>query len=193
MVNHVLAEIYDAPLQTVRTKDLSQYYRNPSKELSRLARDSRVVRLAHGVYMGVPPQFIGLPWFPPSHLAAIAWATAVYGEGIPILSGVGAARFHHAIPREISVCEVSVPVPRRDLVLDNGTAVRFSSRGYSEKLSITAKTDLGSFRITTRQQTLEDLLYQLDHNSGFTESLRSDISVAAKFLSQPSSISDGSS
>lgn len=158
-MNEGLAIIHDSPMKTLRAKDLSGVYFNPSKELNRLASDNRVVRLAHGVYMAVPPEYVGLNWFPPPYLAAIGWATAMYGNRVPVLSGISAARFHHAIPRELSLAMVSAPAPRRPVPMDDGTLLLVSARSYDALETQLAESPFGKFRVTTPQQTLEDLQF----------------------------------
>lgn len=43
--------------------------------------------------------------------AAAAVATALYGDGVPVLTGLSAARMHRALPRAIGVGYVAVPTP----------------------------------------------------------------------------------
>lgn len=52
---------------------------------------------------------IDVDWRPPFEHAAMAYATAQYGDRVPILFGIGAAPFHRPIPRAVAVTVVAVP------------------------------------------------------------------------------------
>lgn len=114
----VPVEITAAPLRTVRPLMLREVCANPETELVRLMRAGLVTRIAPGTYMAkpdtVPP---GRPWRPEVEEAAMAYATAQCGPRVPVLYGLGAARFHRAIARVIGVVVVAVPEQHRPVAL----------------------------------------------------------------------------
>lgn len=149
-------ELAARPMMVGRPADLARVYANPSQELQRLSGTGEVLRLAHGVYVAVP---LGVQpgWKPLLEDGAMAWATALYGDRVPILMGVGAARFHHAIPRAIAVTVIALPVQHRALDLLGGR-VWFARRDVDGLAARTERGELGEMLVTTQEQTLLDLV-----------------------------------
>lgn len=148
-----------APLRTVRPLMLRDLYANPEKELLRLQRAGRVVRIASGTYT-VKPDDIDpdMPWRPNPEEAAMAYATAQYGDRIPVLYGIGAARFHHAIPRAIATTVIAVPQQHRPVVLTDQTQVTFTTTDVDALDARLETGRLGAFLVTTPEQTFVDLI-----------------------------------
>ena len=85
-------------------------------------------------------------------------ATSLYGDRVPVLTGLTAARMHRALPRAISVGYVAVPTRRRALRLaDRDGEVRFVTRAVSELDAVAMATELGQTLVTTVEQTVLDL------------------------------------
>lgn len=153
-------EITGAPLRAVRPKMLRGVYANPEKELVRLRDAGRLVQIARGTYIAkpddIPPQ---RDWQPRLETAAMAYATPIYGDRIPVLFGIGAARFHHAIPRAINVTVVAVPASHREVRLLTGGRVVFTVRDTAQVEARPEQTDLGPIMVATPEQTLVDLIW----------------------------------
>jgi predicted transcriptional regulator of viral defense system len=152
--------ITGAPLRTVRPLMLRTVYANPEKELIRLMKAGLITRIAPGTYTAkpdiIPPE---QPWRPEFNEAAMAYATAQYGNRIPVLFGIGAARHHHAIPRAIGVTVIAVPEQHRPVTLiGGGGRVVFTVADVGRIEARYEQTRLGGFLVTTREQTLLDLL-----------------------------------
>lgn len=152
-----------APLRTVRPVMLRGHYANPERDLVRLRDAGRLVQLAHGTYTAKPDtidpdQF----WQPPLEEAAMAYATAQYGDLVPILMGVGAARFHHAIPRAIGVTVVAVPEQHRPVILRIGGRVVFTRTDVDQLDARAERGGLGPMLVTTPEQTLIDIVQRPD-------------------------------
>lgn len=150
-----LREITRAPLRTVRPKQLA--YPNPNNQLARLLERGRVVRIAPGFYTAVPDDVIE-GWFPPPEEAAIAVATAMHGDRVPVLMGLSAARIHHAIPRRIGVAIVAVPHKRNPVILSDGTRVLFVQRDVTRVQARLETLRIGAALVTNYAQTAYDLL-----------------------------------
>jgi len=147
-----------APLRTVRAADLAGTYAHPGPELAILRRRGVVHRLAHGIYCAVPPEHVGDGWRPTIEAAAAAIATALYGDRVPVLTGLTAARMHGAFPRAIGAAYVAVPTQRRPMTLaDRDGEVRFVMRGVAALDAVLVQTDLGPALATTPEQTVLDL------------------------------------
>ncbi len=85
-------------------------------------------------------------------------ATAIYGERVPVLTGLSAARVHGALPRAIGAAFVAVPAKRRPLKLaDRSGEVRFVMRDVAALDAVLVPTDLGAALATTLEQTILDL------------------------------------
>jgi len=147
-----------APLRTIRAADLAEVYAHPGPELSALERRGLVHRLAHGLYCGVPPEHEPSMWRPTIEAAAAGIATALYGDRVPVLTGLTAARVHQALPRAIAIGFVAVPSQRRPLRLaDRDGEVRFVTRAVADLDAVLVTTDLGPALATTPEQTILDL------------------------------------
>jgi predicted transcriptional regulator of viral defense system len=156
MVAAALGLLAERPLQTARAADLAAAYAYPKDELARLARTGAVTRLAHGVYT-LTPLGARPGWRPEPEVAAMAWATATYGDRVPVLMGLGAARLHGAIPRAIGVTVVALPVQHRPMKILGGRVV-FVARDVDGIRARTEHTELGEMLVTTPEQTLVDLV-----------------------------------
>lgn len=147
-----------APLRTIRTADLVDTYAYPRPEIRELERRGLVHRLAHGIYCAVPPEHHGTAWRPSLEAATAAIATALYGDRVPVLTGLTAARVHRALPRAIGTGYVAVPTRRRPLrFTDREGEVRFVLRDVAAIDAVLVQTDLGPTLATTAEQTVLDL------------------------------------
>ena len=152
-------EITGAPMRTVRPVLLRGLYANPEKELVRLRNRGTLTKIAHGTYIAKPDRIAAdQQWMPPFEEAAMAYATAAYGDRVPILMGIGAARHWHAIPRAIGVTVIAVPEPHRPVNLETGGRVVFAVRRAEPVEAIPVQSGLGTMRVTTIEQTLIDLI-----------------------------------
>ncbi|WP_207218962.1 type IV toxin-antitoxin system AbiEi family antitoxin domain-containing protein [Pengzhenrongella frigida] len=147
-----------APLRTIRTAELAFAYAHPRQEARELERRGLLHRLAHGIYCAVPSESDPATWRPTLEAATAAVATALYGDRVPVLTGLTAARMHHALPRAIGVGDVAVPTRRRALRLaDRDGEVRFVTRAVAELDAVAMTTELGLVLVTTPEQTVLDL------------------------------------
>lgn len=147
-----------APMRTVRGPGVAGVYAFPGPALAALARRGVVHRLAHGIYCAVPPEHIGGTWRPSLEATTAAIATALYGDRIPILTGLTAARVHQALPRAIGVGYVAVPTQRRPMrPADRDGEIRFVMRTVAELDAVAVATELGQALVTTPEQTVLDL------------------------------------
>jgi hypothetical protein len=145
-------------MRTIRAADLTQIYAHPGPELSALAHRGVVHRLARGFYCAVPPEYDADVWRPSVEAAAAGIATAVYGDRVPVLTGLTAARVHRALPRAIAVGFVAIPAQRRPLRLaDREGEIRFVRRDVAALDAELIATDLGRALVTTPEQTVLDL------------------------------------
>jgi len=152
-------QITGAPLRTVRPKMLRGVYANPEKELVRLRDTGRLLQIARGTYIARPDD-IGpdRAWQPRLETTAMAYATGAYGDRVPVLFGIGAARFHHAIPRAINVTVVAVPASHRAVRLLTGGRIVFTARDTVALDARPESTELGPALVATPEQTLVDLV-----------------------------------
>lgn len=145
-------------MRTIRVGDLAAVYAHPRQEARALERRGVLHRLAHGFYCAVPPEHDPGAWKPSTEAGAAGIATAVYGDRVPVLMGLSAARVHHALPRAVAGAQVAVPTPRRSLAfLDRPGSVRFSARAVDQLDAVLMGTDLGPALATTAEQTVLDL------------------------------------
>lgn len=147
-----------APLRTFRPRDLAEVYAQPSEALHRLAGQGRVRRVAHGYYVAVPDDENDL-WWPAVEDVAAGVATAIFGERVPVLMHLTAARLHGAVPRALAVAVVAVPEqhePVRLLGTRAGT-VRFVRREVAQLDAVLRRLELGPALVTTPEQTVLDL------------------------------------
>lgn len=147
-----------APLRTLRTTDLAGSYAHPKKEIRELARRGLLHRLARGIYCAVPPEADPDRWRPTMEAATAAVATALYGDRVPVLTGLSAARVHHAVPRAVGEGRVAVPRYRRPAALaDRDAVVHFVQRAVDSLDAVLVPTDLGAALATSAEQTVLDL------------------------------------
>ncbi|WP_407342120.1 type IV toxin-antitoxin system AbiEi family antitoxin [Pengzhenrongella phosphoraccumulans] len=147
-----------APLRTIRTAELAFAYAHPRQEARALERRGLLHRLAHGIYCTVPSESDPATWRPTLEAATAAVATALYGDRVPVLTGLTAARMHRALPRAIGVGYVAVPTRRRPLRLaDRDSEIRFVARAVAELDAVAMTTELGLVLVTTPEQTVLDL------------------------------------
>jgi len=147
-----------APMRTIRTSDLAEVYAHPRAEARALERRGLLHRLAHGFYCAVPAEHDPAFWQPTIEAAAAGIATAIYGDRVPVLTGLTAARVQRALPRAIDVAFVAVPTQRRPLQLvDRAGQVRFVTRAVTGLDAVLVTTDLGQALATTPEQTVLDL------------------------------------
>ncbi|HEY8719656.1 type IV toxin-antitoxin system AbiEi family antitoxin domain-containing protein [Pengzhenrongella sp.] len=150
-----------APLRTIRTGDLAAVYANPHKEARELVRRGLLHRLAHGFYCAVPAEFDAQAWRPTIEAAAAGIATAAYGDRVPVLTGLTAARLHRALPRAIGEAYVAVPAQHRPIRLaDRDGMVRFVTRDVAALDAELITNDLGPALVTTPEQTVLDLAHR---------------------------------
>lgn len=158
-VRGVPEQIAAAPMRTVRPLMLRNLYANPEKEVVRMRNGGRLVRIAPGTYTAKPDRISAADdWFPVFEEAAMAYAICQYGPRVPVLFGIGAARFHHAIPRAIAVTVIAVPDKHHAVRLANGGEVLFTVTDVDRLDARLERGEIGSFLATTREQTLIDLI-----------------------------------
>jgi hypothetical protein len=147
-----------APMRTIRASTLGQVYAHPRQEARALERRGVLHRLAHGYYCAVPAEHDPSVWRPTIEGAAAGIATAIYGDRVPVLIGLTAARVLGALPRATAVATVAVPTQRRPLHLtDREGQIRFSARAVADLDAVLVTTDLGQALATTPEQTVLDL------------------------------------
>lgn len=147
-----------APLRTIRVADLAGVYAHPKKEIREFQRAGVLHRLAHGIYCAVPPEADPERWRPTLEAATAAVATALYGDRVPVLIGLTAARAHGSLPRAIGAGYVAVPAYRRPATLaDRDARVHFAERDVAVLDAVLVQTDLGPALATTPEQTVLDL------------------------------------
>lgn len=148
-----------APLRTFRPQDLRDVYTQPNVQLHRLVRQGRVRRIAHGLYYTVPDDKSDT-WVPTLEALAAGAATAMFGENVPVLMHLTAARLHGVLPRAIGLAFVAAP--RRHPPIRLGDAhrnatVTFVTRDVDALDATLQGTDLGAALVTTPEQTVLDL------------------------------------
>lgn len=147
-----------ASLRTIRTKDLAAVFANPRQAARALERRGLLHRLAHGFYCAIPAEHNPAQWRPTIEAAAAGIASAVYGDRVPVLTGLTAARVHRALPRAIGVAFTAVPIQRRPLqLLDREGRIHFVTRAVADLDAVLVTTDLGQTLATTPEQTVLDL------------------------------------
>ncbi|MCL2090970.1 MAG: type IV toxin-antitoxin system AbiEi family antitoxin [Micrococcales bacterium] len=158
-VRRLPVQVAQAPMRTVRPVMLRDVYANPEKELVRLRANGLVVRIAHGTYVAKPDTVApDEAWKPLFEEAAMAYATAAYGDRVPVLVGLGAARHWHAIPRAVGVTVVAVPEQHRPVTLDTGGKVVFTVRRTGTIDAMPVQVSLGTMLVARIEQTLVDLV-----------------------------------
>ncbi|GHE08405.1 hypothetical protein GCM10011381_09060 [Klenkia taihuensis] len=147
-----------APLRTIRPQDLAEVYTQPNVQLTRLVRQGVVRKAAPGVYYALPDDR-DRRWVPTLEAVAAGVATALYGDRVPVLMHLTAARLHGAIPRAITAAVVAVPRKHPTVqVADrpDGT-ITFVTRDVDALDAVLLRTDLGPALVTTPEQTVLDL------------------------------------
>lgn len=154
----LIRAIARAPMRTVRHRSIRDASGNTWRQLDELSQQGVLVRLAHGVCTAPPDGRDGRTRTPGLEAAGLALATARYGDRRVALRGIGAARFHGAIPRALGSTTVAVPLQGiRPVRLATGT-MHFVGREM-ERLDVTPEsTELGTGFVTTPEQTVFDLL-----------------------------------
>ena len=154
----VLRRVARAPLRTIQVADLATRYAHPKKEVRELERRGLLHRLAHGIYCAVPQEADPVSWRPTLEAATAAVATARFGDRVPVLTGLTAARVHRALPRALGAGYVAVPTSRRPVTLaDRDAQVHYVQRDVRALDAVLVQTDLGSALATTPEQTVLDL------------------------------------
>lgn len=145
-----------APMRTVRPKDLAGVFAYPRVQIARLVEQGAAVRLAHGYAVAVPDDQ-GPDWKPTIEEAAAGIAATIFGQRHVVLMGITAARIHQAIPRALGNAVVAVPHQHRPIALAGGGRVLFVTRA-TERLDARLETlETGRVLVTTPEQTLLDL------------------------------------
>ncbi|GAA4301140.1 hypothetical protein GCM10023162_02180 [Klenkia terrae] len=150
--------ITQAPLRTIRPQDLAAVYTQPNVQLARLTRGGRVRKAAPGLYYALPDDQ-DVTWLPTLEAVAAGAATALYGDRVPVLMHLTAARLHGALPRAGGLAVAAVLTRRRPLrLLDRPDAVlTFVARDVDDLDAALMPTDLGRVLVTTPEQTVLDL------------------------------------
>lgn len=154
----VPAAITQAPLRTVRPRDLAGTYTQPSVHLLRLEKQGRVLKVAHGYYVAVPDDATPA-WLPTIEDVAAGVATAIYGERVPVLMHLTAARVFGLLPRAIGVAIVAVPRQHDpiDLAGDRPGRLLFVERDVERLDAVLRPIALGQMLVTSAEQTVLDL------------------------------------
>jgi predicted transcriptional regulator of viral defense system len=153
-------EIAQAPLRTVRARDVKTYAQS-HKDLARLEARGLLHRLAEGFYVVVPQERVGSNWRPTLEGAAAGIGSAEFGPGQCALMSLTAARLHRAIPRAVAIAVVAAPRRRRNLQMnDRQATVLFRTRDVNALQVEMMQTDLGGCLVTTPEQTVLDLAYR---------------------------------
>jgi predicted transcriptional regulator of viral defense system len=151
------AAITRAPLRTFRPQDLAETYTQPSVQLHRLVQQERVKKIAHGLYYAVPDDQ-GPTWAPTLEALAAGVATAIFGDRVPVLMHLSAARLHGALPRAIGQAFVAAPRQHaRVRVTGRDATITFVTREVDTLDAVLHSTDLGPVLTTTPEQTVLDL------------------------------------
>lgn len=146
------------PLRTFRTRDAGQAYAHPRPQVARLERQGVIHRIAHGLYVVVPPEHVGTAWMPTLEAAAAGAAAALFGARRAPLMSISAARIYGAIPRAVATAVVAAPRQHEVIsLLDRSARIVFVARDTARLDVRPAPTDLGDALVTTIEQTVLDL------------------------------------
>lgn len=167
-MTRVPLDMTQAPLRTVRPKDLAEIYANPRAEIARMVEQDAVTRLAYGYFI-VTPDDQGKGWKPTIETAAAGIAAAIFGQRNMVLMGVTAARIHLAIPRAIGVAVVAGPRQHRPINLEGGGKVLFVARDVDGLDARLETLETGQALVTTPEQTILDLAKRPDLGDAATE------------------------
>ena len=154
----VNTELFAAHPPVLRPKDAT-WWKNPGKELHKLAGVGVVVSPTYGVYVVVPPQRTGdRAWKPTLEGFALALAQRLVGAQDAVLMGVSAARLHGALPRAVGTAVIAAPKQKRHSVQQTQWGDLFWIRRHADDMDIQhASTDLVPGWVTTIEQTLLDI------------------------------------
>jgi len=147
-----------APLRTFRPQDLADTYTQPNVQLHRLTHQGRVKKAAHGLYYAIPDDQHPT-WTPTIEALAAGVATAIFGERVPVLMHLSAARMLGANPRAIARAFVATPKQHAPIQLADrprGT-IAFIARDVDRLDAALHATDLGETLVTSAEQTVLDL------------------------------------
>lgn len=153
----VPVRLLNADPPVVRPRDAG-WWRNPAKELARLAAAGVVATPVHGHYVVPPPARMGdSMWRPTLEGFALAVAQRTVGAADAALMGISAARVHGALPRAVGTAVVAMPHRHRPLRTAWGTIV-FVARDVAVVDVEATATDLTGGWVTTIEQTLLDVV-----------------------------------
>ncbi len=165
----VPAVLARAPMRAARPQNMRDRWTQPAKEFTRLRRRGVVRRLAHGHYIAPPDGLRADAWMPDLETAAMGVATARYGDRVPVLMGLGAARFHRALPRALGETFVAVPDQARPLELDDDLGlVTFVTRDTATLDARLEQFETGRALVATPEQTVLDVAHRADWGGGDT-------------------------
>jgi hypothetical protein len=177
----IVRQVARAPMRTARLKDIRADEANLWRVVDRLVDEGALTRLVHGIYAAPPDGRDGRTWRPPLEAAALAVATARFGQRQAALMGVSAARHWAAIPRAIGVATVAVPrAGYAPTALDTGGRIRFVPRDLDQLDLVVERTALGEGFVTTPAQTLFDLLSRPQTNDAPMEAGAAVPNLAAR-------------
>lgn len=156
-------EITSSPLRTFRTGALARRYTQPAVQLHRLREQGRVRRAARGIHYVVPDDATP-SWRPSLEALAAGVATALYGERVPVLMHLSAARLHGATPRALASAVVAVPRQHPVMTVEDRVEAHivFVARDTDALEVELVVTDLGPALVTGPEQTLLDLARRPD-------------------------------
>lgn len=145
-------------LRTFRTRDAGAAYAHPRPQVARLESRGVIRRIAHGLYIVVPPEYVGTAWMPTLEGAAAGVGAALFGSRVAPLMSISAARLYGAIPRAVATAVVAAP-RQHDVIqlLDRPARLVFVARETSRLDVRPMPTDLGDALVTTIEQTVLDL------------------------------------
>ncbi len=148
-------------LRTFRSAEAAEQYAYPRPQLARLERNGVLHRPAHGYYVVVPQEQVGVPWLPALEAVAAGIGAADFSQGNAILMGISAARLHGAIPRALATAVVAVPRQRGRVKLrDRNGVIIFVKRATDRLDAETLTTELGRALVTSVEQTVLDLAHR---------------------------------
>ncbi len=163
----VPAVLARAPMRTARPQNMRDRWAQPAKEFTRLRHRGIVRRLAHGYFIVPPDGAHALAWKPDLETAAMGVATARYGDRVPVLMGLGAARFHRALPRALGETLVAVPEQARALELDDDLGlVTFVTRDTATVDARLEQFETGRALVATPEQTVLDVAHRPNWGGG---------------------------
>jgi hypothetical protein len=152
------AAITRAPLRTFRPQDLIGTYTQPNVQLHRLTRQHLVKKAGPGLYYAAPDDQ-DPTWVPTLEALAAGVATALFGDRVPVLMHLTAARLLGALPRAIGQAFVAAPRQHAPIQAADRTAatIVFVARDVDVLDAALLPTDLGPALVTTAEQTVLDL------------------------------------